>query len=196
MRIGALGGSFDPPHEGHLALARAAARALGLDRVLLVPAWEPPHKPGGPTMPPDRRLALVRAAVAGDPLLGVSTLELDRAGTSYTAETLEQLAADNPGAELWFIMGADQLEGFGGWSRPERIVELARLAVAARPGSADPGLEDLTGPVAAGRIDVVDMPEVPISSTQVRERLARGEDITDLVPEPVAALLRTAPLLP
>lgn len=194
MRIGVLGGSFDPPHEGHLALARAAARQLGLDRVLLVPAWAPPHKPGGPTIPADRRLAMVRAAVQGDPLIGVSTIELDRQGTSYTAETLEQLAADHPGADLWFIMGADQLEGFAGWERPERIVELARLAVAWRPGAGDPAMDELAGPVAAGRIDVVDMPEVAISSTEVRERLARGDDVASLVPPAVAAML--APVTP
>lgn len=192
MRIGVLGGSFDPPHDGHLALARAAAAQLGLDRVLLVPAWAPPHKPGGPTMPPDRRLAMARAAVHGDPLLGVSTIEIDRQGTSYTAETLEQLAHDHPGAQLWFIMGADQLEGFAGWSRPERIVQLARLAVAWRPGAGDPAMEHLAGPVAAGRIDVVDMPEVPISSTEVRRRLARGDDVSGMVPAAVAALLAPA----
>lgn len=192
MRIGVLGGSFDPPHDGHLALARAAAAQLGLDRVLLVPAWAPPHKPGGPTMPPDRRLAMARAAVHGDSLLGVSTIEIDRQGTSYTAETLEQLAHDHPGAQLWFIMGADQLEGFAGWSRPERIVQLARLAVAWRPGAGDPAMEHLAGPVAAGRIDVVDMPEVPISSTEVRRRLARGDDVSGMVPAAVAALLAPA----
>ena len=194
MRIGVLGGSFDPPHEGHLALARAAARQLGLDQVLLVPAWAPPHKPGGPTIPAERRLAMVRAAIADDPLLGVSTVELERAGTSYTAETLEHLAAAHPGADLWFIMGADQLEGFAGWERPERIVQLARLAVAWRPGAGDPAMEHLAGPVAAGRIDVIDMPEVPISSTEVRERLQAGRDITGLVPPGVAPML--APVTP
>lgn len=192
MRIGVLGGSFDPPHVGHLALARAAARQLGLDRVLLVPAWAAPHKPGGATMAAGRRLAMARAAVEDDPVVGVSTIEIDRAGTSYTAETLEQLAADHPGAALWFIMGADQLEGFAGWDRPERIVELARLAVAWRPGAGDPAMEVLAGPVAAGRIDVVDMPELPVSSTEVRDRLARGQDISALVPAPVAAMLAPA----
>ena len=135
---------------------------------------------------------MVRAAAADDPLLDVSTLELDRAGTSYTAETLEQVAHDHPGSDLWFIMGADQLEGFAGWSRPDRIVQLARLAVAWRPGAGDPAMDHLAGPVAAGRIDVVDMPEVPISSTQVRERLARGDDVSDLVPSSVAGLLADA----
>ena len=193
MRIGVMGGTFDPPHDGHLALARAAAAQLHLDRVMLVPAAQPPHKPGGATMPAAQRIALVRAAVADDPLLEASGEEIDRPGPSYTADTLERIAASNPGADLWFILGADQLEGFPGWRRPERIVELARLAVASRPGAGDPAMDFLAGAVAAGRVDVVDMPEVPISSTDVRARIARGEDVSHLVPAPVAAMLAADP---
>ncbi len=193
MRIGVMGGSFDPPHDGHLALARAAAAQLHLDRVLLVPAAQPPHKPGGSTIPAERRMAMVSAAVHGDAVLEASSVEIDRPGPSYTADTLERLAADGPDDELWFILGADQLEGFRDWSRPGRIVELARLAVASRPGAGDPAMDFLAGAVAAGRVDVIDMPEVPISSTEVRERLARGEDISHLVPAPVAALLHPDP---
>jgi len=193
MRIGVMGGSFDPPHDGHLALARAAAAQLHLDRVLLVPAAQPPHKPGGSAIPAERRMAMVSAAVHGDAVLEASSMEIDRPGPSYTADTLERLAADGPDDELWFILGADQLEGFRDWSRPGRIVELARLAVASRPGAGDPAMDFLAGAVAAGRVDVIDMPEVPISSTEVRERLARGEDISHLVPAPVAALLHPDP---
>jgi len=193
MRIGVMGGSFDPPHDGHLALARAAAAQLHLDRVLLVPAAQPPHKPGGSTIPAERRMAMVSAAVQDDAVLEASSVEIDRPGPSYTADTLERLAADGPDDELWFILGADQLEGFRDWSRPGRIVELARLAVASRPGAGDPAMDFLAGAVAAGRVDVIDMPEVPISSTEVRERLARGEDISHLVPAPVAALLHPDP---
>lgn len=192
MRIGVLGGSFDPPHDGHLALARAAAAQLRLDRVLLVPAGTPPHKPAGLTMPGPRRLALVRAAVNGDPVLEACDIEVERDGPSYTADTLEEIARREPAAGLWFILGADQLEGLPGWSRPDRIVELARLAVASRPGAGDPAMEALAGPFTAGRVDVIDMPEVPISSTLVRDRLGRGEDVSDLVPGPVALLLASA----
>ena len=190
MRIGVMGGTFDPPHDGHLALARAAAAQLGLDRVMLVPAAQPPHKPGGATMPAERRIAMVRAAVEDDPVLEASAEEIDREGPSYTADTLERIAAGNPGADIWFILGADQLEGFPGWNRPERIVEIARLAVASRPGAGDPAMDFLAGAVAAGRVDVVDMPEVPISSTEVRARIARGEDVSQLVPPAVARMLR------
>lgn len=190
MRIGVMGGTFDPPHDGHLALARAAAAQLDLDRVMLVPAAEPPHKPGGATMPATQRMALVRAAVDGDAVLEASSEEIDRPGPSYTADTLERIAGANPGADLWFILGADQLEGFPGWSRPDRIVQIARLAVASRPGAGDPAMDFLAGAVAAGRVDVVDMPEIPISSTEVRARIARGDDVSGLVPPAVAAMLR------
>lgn len=193
MRIGVLGGTFDPPHHGHLALARCAAEQLALEHVLLVPTASPPHKPGGATMPAARRLDLVRAAVAGDPVLRASSLEVDRAGTSYTADTLDQVARESPGADIWFILGADQLAGFAEWHRPDRIVAVARLAVARRPGVDDAAVRPPAGSPAEGHVDVVDMGEYPISSTLVRERLARGEDIADLVPPAVAGMLMGDP---
>ncbi len=192
MRIGVLGGSFDPPHDGHMALAREAARQLHLDRVLLVVGGSPPHKPNGPTMTGPERLALVEAATAGDPVVMASDLELDRDGPTYTVETLEQVAADFPGADLWFILGADQLAGFAEWSRPERILELARLGVGMRPGSDARAAGQVARGVADGRVDLVEMPEVPVSSTDVRERLARGESVRDIVPSGVADLLEPA----
>lgn len=184
-----MGGSFDPPHDGHLILAREAMRQLGLDQVLLVPAGSPPHKPRGCTIPAERRVALVEAAVENDEHLVVSRIEVDRPGPSYTADTLERVAAENPGADLWFILGADQLAGLATWSRPERIVTIARLAVAHRPGTGDRSVTDVELSVARGRVDRVDMPEISISSTLVRERLETGADIRDLVPAPVADLL-------
>jgi len=192
MRIGVLGGSFDPPHDGHVALAREAARQLHLDRVLLVVAGHPPHKPNGPTMPGPRRLALVQAACAGDPVLEASDLELHRDGPTFTAETLEQVATDYPGADIWFVLGADQLAGFANWSRPERILQLARLGVAMRPGSDGRAAGDVARGIAEGRLDLIEMPEVPVSSTAVRERLAHGESIRDVVPAAVADLLEPA----
>ena len=188
-----MGGSFDPPHRGHIDLARHAARQLGLDRVLLVPVGIPPHKPDGPVIPAERRLMMVEAAAAADPVLEASRAEIDRPGPSFTVDTLERIAADHPGADLWFILGADQLAGFGHWHRPDRIVEIARLAVARRPGSADPRDGVAGDDPAEGRVDLIDMPEAPISSTIVRDRIARGEDIRDLVPGAVADILEDAP---
>jgi nicotinate-nucleotide adenylyltransferase len=143
-------------------------------------------------MPGGRRLALVEAACTGDPVLAASDLELHRDGPTFTAETLEQVAADYPGADLWFILGADQLAGFASWSRPERILELARLGVAMRPGSDGRAAGEVARGIAEGRLDLIEMPEVPVSSTVVRERLARGESIRDIVPVPVADLLEPA----
>jgi nicotinate-nucleotide adenylyltransferase len=188
-----MGGSFDPPHDGHIALARHAARQLGLDRVLLVPVGIPPHKPDGPVIPAERRRMMVEAAAAADPVLEASRAEIDRPGPSFTVDTLERIAADHPGADLWFILGADQLAGFGEWRRPDRIVEIARLAVARRPGAADPRDGVAGDDPAEGRVDLIDMPEAPISSTIVRDRIARGEDIRDLVPGAVADILEDAP---
>ena len=193
MRIGVLGGSFDPLHNGHIALAREAARHLHLDRVLLVVGGTPPHKPDGATMPAVRRLALVEAAVADDPLLEASDLELHRDGPTFTAETLEEIAAQYPGAELWFVMGVDQLAGFSSWRRPEDIVALARIAVAMRPGADASAAGDVARGIAVGRVDLVEMPEVPVSSTLVREYLAQGDSIRHLVPAAVADLLESAP---
>jgi nicotinate-nucleotide adenylyltransferase len=188
-----MGGSFDPPHHGHIALARHAARQLGLDRVLLVPVGVPPHKPDGPVIPAEMRLMMVAAAAAADPVLEASRLEIDRPGLSFTVDTLERIAHEHPDAEIWFILGADQLAGFAGWHRPERVVEIARLAVARRPGAVDPRAGVSGDHPAAGRVDLIDMPEAPISSTIVRERIARGEDIRSLVPDAVADILADAP---
>jgi nicotinate-nucleotide adenylyltransferase len=193
MRIGVMGGSFDPPHDGHIALARHAARQLGLDHVVLVPVGTPPHKPDGPAMSAERRFAMVQAAVAADSDLEASRIEIDRTGPSYTADTMEAMAAQHPDAALWFILGADQLAGFGEWNRPDRIVQLARLAVARRPGAADPRAGDIGGTVVRGHVDVVEMPEVPVSSTMVRARLSRGEGVRDLVPDSVADMLEAGP---
>ena len=188
-----LGGSFDPLHNGHIVLAQEAARQLHLDRVLLVVAGAPPHKPDGATMSAVRRLALVEAAVADDPLLEASDLELDRDGPTFTAETLEEIAAQYPGADLWFVMGVDQLAGFASWRRPEDIVALARIAVAMRPGADASAAGDVARGIAVGRVDLVEMPEVPVSSTLVGEYLAQGDSIRHLVPAAVADLLESAP---
>lgn len=187
-----LGGTFDPPHLGHLLLAHEAWWQLGLDEVRLVPAREPPHKPP-PRLDPERRAALVAAAVADHPGLTLSRAELDRPGPSYTVDTLEAMAAADPAAERWFVLGGDQLLGFPGWRRPERILELARLAVTVRDAEARAGLEDHAARVAPGRVDWVEMPEIGVSSSLVRARLAAGQPVRYLVPSAVEAMLRGEP---
>jgi nicotinate-nucleotide adenylyltransferase len=186
-RIGVLGGTFDPPHIGHLIVASEALWQLDLDVVRLVPARVPPHKPGGTQADSERRAAWVERAVAGQPGLEVSRIELDRPGPSYTADTLDAMAAEDPGAELWFILGADQLAGLPGWREPERILAAARLAVVPRAGLDVRGIAD---EVAPGRADLLDVPEIAVSSSMIRERLAAGRPIRFLVPPAVEESLR------
>jgi nicotinate-nucleotide adenylyltransferase len=175
-RIGIFGGQFDPPHNGHLAVVRAANRQLGLDRLLVVPAARPPHRPE-PETPAEMRYELARAAFAGEPGVAVSRIELDRDGPSYTVDTLAGLSL--PGRTLSLIVGADQLAALDSWERPDRVRELATIVVAARPG--------------APRVDGVEMlvmEPVEASSSEIRERVARGEDVSALVPPRVAAAIR------
>ena len=174
-RIGVFGGQFDPPHNGHLAVVRAARDQLRLDRVLVVPSARPPHR-AAPLTPAETRYRLALAAFADEPGVEVSRLELDRPGPSYTVDTLEKLA--RPGQELYLIMGADQLAALGSWHRPDRVRELARVAVAARPGAAhsDAAEELVMQPVAA-------------ASSDLRRNVADGVDVSDLVPAGVAAAI-------
>lgn len=194
--MGVLGGTFDPPHIGHLVVACEALWQLGLDEVRLVPARVPPHKPGVPVAPAERRAAWLEEAVAGRPGLVVSRVELERAGPSYTADTLEAMAAAEPGVALWFLLGADQLEGFPGWHDPERILRRARLAVAARGDTGLAAATALAGRVATGRADVLDVPPIGVSSTMIRRRMAAGEPVGHLLPGPVEAALVREGLVP
>ena len=195
MRVGVLGGTFDPPHLGHLILAQEALQALGLSQVLFVPAGEPWRKAGRELSRRDHRLAMVRLAVAGNPALAVSTGEVDRPGPSYTAETLaelrEQYASDT---ELYFIMGADSLTDFPHWHQPHRILELARLAVAEREPLGDEGFQEgIPEEMAEAlreRVVWLSMPLVAISASAVRERVRQGLSIRYWVPEAVEEYIR------
>jgi len=183
-RIGVFGGTFDPPHFGHLALAECARETLALDRVLFVPARVPPHKRGAPVSPPATRLALLRAALKGSGF-ALSTLELSRPGPSWTVETLETLARRHPGAALFLLVGADSLLDLPSWREPARILELATLAVAERPGF------DLSSvsPRARARVTWLANPPLGIASRDLRARLRAGRSIRFLVPDGVARLV-------
>lgn len=191
-----LGGTFDPPHIGHLIVACEALWQLALDEVRLVPARTPPHKPGVTIAPVERRAAWLEQAVAGRPGLVVSRIELDREGPSFTADTLAAMAAAEPGVALWFILGADQLEGFPGWREPRRILALARLGVVARGPTDGGALRALADRVAPGRADLVDMPAIDVSATLVRARMAAGEPVGHLLPPAVEAALVREGLVP
>jgi nicotinate-nucleotide adenylyltransferase len=174
MRLGVFGGTFDPVHNGHLALAEAALAAFALDRVLLVPGHVTPFKLGRDTAPDADRLAMLRLAIAGRPRLEVSTVELDRGGVSYTVDTLEALRAAHPADELWLLLGLDSLLTLGLWRRAHDILRLATVGTLLRPGSTLPD-GDLTGfsaeESAALRAHVADGACPDISSTAIRQSL-------------------------
>ncbi|MQC18298.1 MAG: nicotinate (nicotinamide) nucleotide adenylyltransferase [Chloroflexi bacterium] len=189
-RIGMLGGTFDPPHNAHLALAEAARATLHLDRVVVVPAGDPWRKRDREVTPAAARVEMVRAAVSADPWISVSTIEVDRDGASYTAETLAALV--QPDEQWWCILGADALADMPYWSEPNRILELARLAVARRPDSTGPLLTPevrTTLPQIESRIDFIQMPQLDISATEIRRRIAAGESTDDLLPHPVREVI-------
>jgi nicotinate-nucleotide adenylyltransferase len=190
LRVGMLGGTFDPPHNAHLALAEAARATLHLDRVVVVPAGDPWRKRDRAVTPAAARVEMVRAAVAAHPWISVSTIEVDREGPSYTAETLATLV--QPEEQWWFILGADALADMPHWSEPNRILQLARLAVARRPDSTGPLLTPevrATLPEAESRIDFIQMPQFDISATEIRRRIAAGEPTDDLLPHPVREVI-------
>ena len=195
MRVGVLGGTFDPPHIGHLILAQEAYQALGLAEVLFVPAGEPWRKAGRELSPREHRLAMTRLAVADNPALAVCTAEVDRPGPSYTAETLAELRAQlGPESELSFIMGADSLSDFPHWHEPRRILELAKLAVAERSAVGDERSEDVVPEELAedlrGRVVWLRMPLIAISASEVRQRVREGLSIRYWVPEAVEKYVR------
>jgi nicotinate-nucleotide adenylyltransferase len=187
-----LGSAFNPPHVGHLVLAQETAAQLGLSRVVLVPTGRAPHKriPDDPGA--DIRLELATAAANGD-VIGVERFEVAeaqrRGEPSYTFRTLEALKAEGHDDLVW-IMGADAAAGLGDWRSPERILELARLAIADRPGvkrsEVEAVIERLGG---AQRAEFVEMPEIGVSSTIVRERISARRPIRYLVPDAVAELI-------
>ncbi|MBI5169093.1 MAG: nicotinate-nucleotide adenylyltransferase [Candidatus Eisenbacteria bacterium] len=182
-RLGIFGGTFDPPHTGHLALAECAREQLGLDRVLFVPAARPPHKRGAKRSSAAHRVAMTRAAVRGNPAFAVSTIETRRRGPSWTVDTVRALAAEHAGEELWLLMGADSYAAFGTWREPAEIARHARLAVALRPGTRAP---KRPRGVARDRVTFLENPELEISSSAVRERARAGRSVRYLVPDAVA----------
>lgn len=178
-----FGGTFDPPHIGHLVAAVDAQQVLGLDVVLLVVAGEPWQKAGTRDISPaEDRLAMVRAAVSDTPGIEVSDIEVRRGGASYTADTLAELHAEEPDADLFLILGDDAAAGFTTWERHDEVARSAALVVVDRPGSPLPADDGY-------RWTRVDIPELDISSTEVRDRVRAGRSIRFLVPPGVAAVV-------
>jgi nicotinate-nucleotide adenylyltransferase len=184
-RVGVLGGTFDPPHRAHLALAAAAREALSLDLVIVVPAGDPWRKAERDVTAAEVRLALTRIAFEDLPWVIVSPLEVRREGPSYTADTLEQLCGreEYAGAEWWFILGQDALVDMQHWHEPERIVAQARLAVATRGDLEAAEIEALEAvPALRDRVDEVPFEPLDVSATAIRAQIAAGEGTPDLTP--------------
>ena len=181
MRIGVFGGTFDPPHVGHLLLASDACESLRLDRLIFIPVWTQPLKVGTPPVAsPQDRLEMVRLAVADDANYAVDDTEITRKGLSYTVDTLEHLAERYKGAKLFLLMGQDALVGFPQWRNPERIRELATVAAMARSDTLN-----LWSGVAGENFVPVSTRRVDLSSSEIRERRREGKSIKGFVPESI-----------
>ena len=191
-RIGILGGTFDPPHLGHLWLATLAADAIGLDRVLFMPAAQPPHKPAHGMTSATDRLVMTRLAIAGDEAFELTALEMERPGPSYTIDSVEELQRlYGDEAELFLLMAADSFAQIDTWRQPDALLERIEWVVGPRPGVPLPdrsSLQDRFGG-RASRIHLLDGPSLDVSSTQVRERVAAGHAIRYLVPRGVEELI-------
>jgi nicotinate-nucleotide adenylyltransferase len=184
LRIGVLGGTFDPPHVGHFLAAVDAFDALSLDKLIFVPASAQPLKTGTPALASaEDRLEMVRRAVGDDTRFEVSDAEIARGGLSYTVDTLEALERERPGAELVLILGMDALSSFDQWKSPERILELASLAVLARSGD-----HGLSGEAGRG-VTAVGTRRIDVSSSEIRQRIAGGKSIRGFVAESVEAYI-------
>lgn len=191
QRIGILGGTFDPPHVGHLWLATLAADAMGLDGVLFMPAAQPPHKQGRRISPIVDRLLMTRLAIGGNDLFELSTLEVGRTGPSYTVDSVEELLRTYHDAHLFLLMAGDSLAQIDTWHEPDRLLGLLEWVVGPRPGTPPPDAEQLRqrfGP-AAERIHLLQGPTLDVSATEVRRRVAAGRTIRYLVPQAVEELI-------
>jgi nicotinate-nucleotide adenylyltransferase len=188
MRIGILGGTFDPPHNGHLAVARTAMKELALDEILFVPAAKNPLKATGPRANGEDRLTMLSLLVAPERSMGVVDVELQRGGPSYTIDTVGDLLRVNP-AEYWFLLGADALKGLNDWKQPGKLLKMCRLGVVVRPSMTDSDAAMRVAEPYRDRIDVVRMAPVDISSTEIRNRLAQGKTIAPYVPQAILAYI-------
>ena len=193
--IGVFGGTFDPIHLAHLAVAETARDALGLERVLFIPAGQPPHKPGQVISSPEDRLAMVRAAIADNPAFEVSTIELEREGPSYTVDTLialgEECRAAGRRSDLALILSAEAASGLPTWHEPQAVLDLAALVVAPRDGfpafdAAALARHDL---IARRPAVVLDGPWLRLSASEIRRRAAAGRSVRYLVPDAVATYI-------
>lgn len=190
MRLGVFGGSFDPVHFGHLLLAENCLEACRLDRVLFVPAATPPHKRGGLCASSKDRVEMLELAIAGHPYFEVSSVEIDRGGLSYTADTLSELRRQHAESELFFLMGAESLSEMPSWREPAKICKFATIVVARRAGAPEVDFGVLREFVSAERLSQFraaqfETPIIELSSTDIRRRVSEGASIRYRTPRAV-----------
>lgn len=195
MRLGILGGTFDPVHYGHLLMAEMAREQRRLDQVWFVPAAVPPHKQGAQVSSPRQRIDMLELAIAGHAPFFVSSVEIDRGGVSYTVDTLAALREEDPTRELFLIVGADSLDDLPNWREPERIVDLAAVVACGRPGF-QLNVEPLIGRLSARHIEAirshrVEMPLIGLSSSEIRRRVGAGLSIRFQTPRAVQKYIET-----
>jgi nicotinate-nucleotide adenylyltransferase len=186
MKLGIFGGTFDPPHIGHLIVAEQVREQLVLDKVLFIPASIPPHKTDASIEKGEHRLAMVQLAVRDNPAFEASDIELQRGGVSYTVDTITAFKSMNPEVDLCLLLGMDNIPEFHGWKSPDKILESAVLAVMTRPGTSLPAID----PRLAARCTVCIVPEIGISSSEIRRRVSVGESVRYLVHEDVERYIK------
>lgn len=185
-RIGILGGTFDPPHVGHLILGEYAVDALKLAHLLFVPAADPPHKQNESVSPVDDRLAMLELALAGNDRFSISRVDIDRSGPHYSVDMVRIISQAYPDAELYFVMGGDSLRNLPQWHQPEVLIQLCKLAVMQRPGDeVSASMHGQFLPELAQRVVMIDAPLIDISSTHITERLQEGSSVRYLMPDAV-----------
>jgi len=192
-RIGMLGGTFDPVHLGHIKIAEEAKVALELSEVILIPAGQPMSRPNDTITPAKQRLEMLKLAVAGSDYLKVSSVEIERKGPSYTVDTIAEIRKKSgSGDEIYFILGWDSLAQIPDWHEPSRLINMCFLVAVPRPGWAKPSLKALEGviPGISKKVILLDKPQVDISATAIREKVAAGESIDHLVPGGVAEYIK------
>ena len=193
MNIGVLGGTFDPIHNGHLLMAEEARARLNLAVVLFIPAGQPWLKVASPVSAAEHRVQMVRLAIADKPHCKLSAMEIERAGPTYTVDTIAELRSQlGSGDELFFILGQDNLTQLPEWKEPSRLVEMCYLVAVPRPGSSSPDLKALEAaiPGISQRVMLMEKPVIDVSASVIRDRVGRGLSIHHLVPEPVSSYIR------
>jgi len=190
MRLGIYGGTFDPVHYGHLLLAEYCRDEMNLDQVVFIPAATSPHKQGQSPSSADHRVEMLQLAISGHEPFDISRMEIDRGGVSYSVDTLETIHQERPDDQLFFLMGEDSLRSFSAWRNPQRICELATIITVSRPNGEELDTSPLQSVCSSEQIAIIEqhrlaMPEMGISSTEIRHRVATGKSIRYQTPRAV-----------